>query len=67
MRPRRAVVSAKIIHKLTPGITFAQGGDVCYVVAAVPGIKREGLVERHCLVMLGVEEFALPIRGGERP
>ena len=36
------------------------------VVAAVPGIEGDGLVERDFFIVLGVEIFAGPIGGGER-
>ena len=52
--------------KLSPGIAFAQRGDVRDVVPAMPGIKRKCLVERHCFAVLGVHEFALPIKRLER-
>ena len=52
--------------ELTPGIAFAQCGDVCDVVAAVPGVERKILVERYFLVVFGVKEFALPVGGLER-
>ena len=39
---------------------------MCDVMAAVPGVEGEGLLERHFSVVLGVKIFALPIGGGER-
>ena|SRR5215469_12636317 len=47
--------------ELAPGVAFAKGGDVCDMVAAVPGVERERLIERHSLILRRMQEFALPI------
>src|SRR5688572_12434530 len=47
-----------------PAAAFAQLLDVRHVVAPVPGVEREHLLERHPRGMLGMDEAAREVLGG---